>query len=75
MKKLALIVEDLKVESFDIVTEPDMRGTVKGHDSFEDETATCQNTCEYSCYGTCYASCRGTCFGVSVCGISICNPV
>ncbi len=76
MKKLALNLEDLAVESFDTSGKAAARGTVIGHDETtgpyvvcscaptpnHTEQVSCNGTCDNSaCYGTCDASCGGTC--------------
>ncbi|HEY0017631.1 MAG TPA: hypothetical protein VGC13_15070 [Longimicrobium sp.] len=64
MKKLALDLDELCVESFDTTAPPkDSRGTVQGNmQSYYG--GTCAQTC-YTCAGTCqvtcYNSCAGTC--------------
>lgn len=53
MKKLALNIDDLSVESFS--SAPDalsLRGTVRGRGG------TCAVTCNYSCGGTCAGTCN-----------------
>lgn len=68
MKKLALALEDLSVESFDTTAHSGPRaGTVQGHDISD---STCYEvdcwcgtrvSCAESCNGTCEDSCNGTC--------------
>jgi hypothetical protein len=56
MKKLALDLDRISIESFDTsATRPGAIGTVRGQE-----------------YDTGSASCGGTCFGKTKCGISIC---
>jgi hypothetical protein len=72
MKKLALHVEDLAVETFEITGAATERGTVAGHQwsntSCHQDICTCQTnegvqTCGATCVdGTCYASCYNTCW-------------
>lgn len=62
MKKLALKLEELRVESYDTSSsEPDTRGTVHGHNSLN---GTCHQTCltcQVSCNGLSCFSCFGSC--------------
>ncbi|HEX6750441.1 MAG TPA: hypothetical protein VF092_24320 [Longimicrobium sp.] len=44
--KLALNLDQLAVESFEIANPRQMRGTVRGHD-------VCSDACTFSCAGTC----------------------
>ncbi len=53
MKRLALDVEQLEVESFDTAAAPARRGTVQG---LADPEETAHTRCFYSCGGTCGAS-------------------
>jgi hypothetical protein len=71
MKKLALHVEDLAVETFEITGAVTERGTVAGHQlsntSCHQEICMCQSnegvqSCAERCVdGTCYRSCYHTC--------------
>ncbi|HEX8693970.1 MAG TPA: hypothetical protein VF746_16220 [Longimicrobium sp.] len=45
MKKLALDLDALRVESFATEAAPAGRGTVRGHDSIETENCTTKTTC------------------------------
>jgi hypothetical protein len=74
MKKLALNLEELAVESFETSRGLDRRGTVYGlSESTEaqiictcaSDNGTCDDSCEGGC-GSCY-SCNGTCDGAT-CG-------
>lgn len=53
-KKLRLSLDALEVESFTVVRDGDVRGTVAGHAT---ELATCA-TCYQTCGNTCQAWCR-----------------
>jgi hypothetical protein len=46
--KLALNLDQLQVESFEVANGPARRGTVRAHD-------VCSDLCTYSCAGTCGA--------------------
>jgi hypothetical protein len=69
MKKLALNIEELAVESFETSRDLEIRGTVRGaSESTEHQIiCTCESdngTCDASCNGGCgtdYNSCNGTC--------------
>jgi len=78
MKKLALNLDELHVESFGTSSgEPDDRGTIQGRVMGVGTENTCEpqvtcnstcHTCEESCVGTCYDyTCNYTCGGVSEC--------
>lgn len=67
MKKLALKLDQLAVESFIIDPAGEVRGTVAGHNPPE-PTVSCGGTCDnpcgsgmFTCDYTCPASCWGTC--------------
>lgn len=60
MKKLALDLSELEVESFPLQVTEEERGTVQGHYP----TATCDQSCGgtcVSCVATCYNTCPNTC--------------
>jgi hypothetical protein len=82
MKKLALNIEDLAVESFETSEDLAGRGTVRGLESTGFEIiCTCDSdngTCDESCQGGCGTdytcnSCNGTCGGAS-CGLCSNEP-
>ena len=84
MKKLALRLDELRVDSFDTsFTQPDRRGTVRGRDSYTwDEGPMCWTLQEYSCNPCAESSimsCGGTCGGdytcEQTCGGGTCDPV
>ena len=65
MRKLALKLDDLAVDSFDTGDERGRRGTVRGHDTIESEWCTGYPDCGVSkaCqtpYDTCYGTCGCT---------------
>lgn len=61
MKKLALNVDELRVDSFDTASIPDVRGTVNGHYTIDTTCVQTCTTCQNSCRGTCDWSCQGSC--------------
>ncbi len=63
MKKLALKLEDLRVDSFSTTLNDNVRGTIFGEQCTCWTNCTCPGcpTCDHSCGGTCDASCNGTC--------------
>ncbi|HEU0301636.1 MAG TPA: hypothetical protein VFR37_19430 [Longimicrobium sp.] len=77
MKKLALKLADLRVDTFATAGPPAGRGTVAGHygttHTQQGQTcdATCGGTCDYGDYGTCAYSCAPTCWGS--CGPETCD--
>ena len=86
MKKLSLELDQLAVESFAILSEDEVRGTVAGQNEPE-YTASCGGTCVdtcvscvNTCQNTCAQSCWGTCVTCQTCEFhcthySICPPV
>lgn len=69
MKKLALKLEDLSVDSFETAPERTQRGTVLGNQTTGNQII-CEcsydiGTCDYTCPDTCANSCRGGCGGPS----------
>jgi hypothetical protein len=75
MKKLALNLEALTVESFETSRELERRGTVHGLSestanqiicTCESDNGTCGDSCDGGC-GSDYYSCNGTCGGAT-CG-------
>jgi hypothetical protein len=67
MKKLALKLDDLQVETFDpSSTKPEVRGTVEGHESLNGTCGQSCYTCQVSCNGLSCFSCNGSC-EMSVC--------
>jgi hypothetical protein len=71
MKKLSLNIEELAVETFETMREPEQSGTIRGAESTGFEIiCTCSDggTCDASCDGGCGSqSCGGTCGG-DTCG-------
>lgn len=71
MKKLALNLDELHVESFDTSSgEPDGRGTIQGRAADTENTpdtcdVTCpnNNTCDITCPNTCLNTCQDSCYG------------
>ncbi|HEX5725116.1 MAG TPA: hypothetical protein VFX98_06600 [Longimicrobiaceae bacterium] len=62
MKKLALKLDDLRVETFTTAGPPAARGTVAGHygTTHTQIGASCEPTCQGSCGGdTCDYTCSG----------------
>jgi hypothetical protein len=63
MKKLALKLDDLAVESFEIAPESPSRGTVMAHAStgnqFICECSYEAGTCDYTCGNSCGGGCGG----------------
>lgn len=61
MNKLALNVDDLRVESFETAPEMPSRGTVMANETTGNQiicecsydVGTCDNTCPNTCYNTC----------------------
>lgn len=75
MKKLALKLDELRVDSFATESKQlDLRGTVEGHNSLNGTCpftcytcqASCPGSCAYSCQGTCAGTCQNTCPGTCV---------
>lgn len=66
MKKLALVLDDLRVESFDTTTEVEPRGTVHGHSGGDFSVCYCSVWWE-DCVTPVYASCHHTCHGKNTC--------
>ena len=67
MKKLALKLDDLSVESFETAPEATQRGTVLGNQTTGNQII-CEcsydiGTCDYTCPDTCANSCGGGCGG------------
>ncbi|HEX6041140.1 hypothetical protein [Longimicrobium sp.] len=67
MKKLALNIEELSVESFDTGNETPVRGTVAANVTTGNQII-CECTydvgsCDYTCADTCSNSCGGGCGG------------
>ncbi len=67
MEKLALRIEELSVESFDVASAgQDGGGTVEAFNHTRGNHATCDpavGTCfGYTCYATCQLTCPETCF-------------
>lgn len=64
MKKLALRMDDLRVETFTTAEQPGGRGTVAGHygttHTQQGQGASCDPTCQDSCGGD---TCDYTCYG------------
>ncbi|HET7230512.1 MAG TPA: pinensin family lanthipeptide [Longimicrobium sp.] len=77
MKKLALNIEELAVESFETSRDMERRGTVRGASESTEFQIIC--TCD-SDNGTCDASCQGgcgtgyTCSCNGTCGGDTCGP-
>jgi hypothetical protein len=65
MKKLALKLEDLAVESFETAPDSPSRGTVMAHGTsayqFICECSNAVGSCDYTCGDTCGNSCGGGC--------------
>lgn len=73
MKKLALNLSELKVESFEITTSSKQTGTIKGNQvncintsaiivaSKDCQPTEFENTCGLSCGGSCLYTCAHTC--------------
>ena len=63
MKKLALRLEDLRIDSFSTTPVEKEKGTVFGEQCTCYTNCTCPGcpTCYASCGGTCDASCNGSC--------------
>jgi len=84
MKKLALELDDLQVESFATLDAEEVRGTIGGQNE-PVYTETCDgaytcSSCVDTCQNTCPASCWGTCDTCNTCEFhcthfSICPPV
>jgi hypothetical protein len=66
MSKLKLLLDDLRVDTFDTTAVRMEKGTVFG------EQCTCATACTCPGYDTCGASCNGTCGGFS-CNASNCG--
>jgi hypothetical protein len=64
MKKLALKLDELCVESFDTSLPRPERGTVRAREESPAYTCgvSCLGTCALTCWGTCPNSCQGTCY-------------
>jgi hypothetical protein len=89
MRKMALKVDDLQVESFATSMERTRSGTVAAHESYETEGLACMTgyygdgTCDTTCYelacgctdrgGTCDVSCGGTCQAAETCNVEGCD--
>lgn len=73
MKKLALRLEDLRIDSFSTTSLHREQGTVFGEQCTCYTNCTCPGcptcdgscggTCDRSCYGTCDATCDRSCYG------------
>lgn len=71
MKKLALKLEELAVESFETAPDAHSRGTVMAHVTTGDQVI-CEcsydvGSCDYTCADTCANSCNGGCGGNGFC--------
>jgi hypothetical protein len=75
MKKLALNIEDLEVETFSTGSDGTQRGTVQAkswtdwaypscgdYSNCGEYCAYTPQSCQYSCNGSCQYSCDGTCY-------------
>lgn len=77
MKKLALNLDDLSVESFETDPEAPQRGTVMANVTTGNQII-CECTydigsCDYTCPDTCANSCGGGCGGSGGCGSGFCT--
>jgi len=75
--KLALRIEELRVESFATGAGGSEPGTVRAHHhtgNHETCASTCQRTCRLTCPETCFVSCDGaaTCIDPT-CGFPTCD--
>jgi hypothetical protein len=70
MKKLALRLDDLRVDAFTTDEPPATRGTVAGHygTTHTNQGASCEPTCQDSCGGD---TCDYTCYGFMTFGLEV----
>jgi len=68
MKKLALVLDDLVVDSFETAPGSARRGTVAARSGTTYADESCNGTCEFTCYPATCASCDFTCGSCASCG-------
>jgi hypothetical protein len=68
MKKLALVLDDLEVDSFETAPAAARRGTVEARSGTTYADESCNGTCDFSCFRASCASCDFTCGSCASCG-------